>query len=175
MEVLKSGDVPALVTNIEVLNLLSKRIQRRQQTDDEKKKDHPKLRHRNFIEEKVFEYLQTTPCANVDIDQMPSLITALIGGEKNSSDSKSHSDEEKAQVENVDRAEKGYNLIDAEILQVLNLMPTEKVEAHLMIEQLENRMDDDRQDQMLQLISEYSGKNDSIIEGEEEEIVEEEL
>ena len=53
-------------------------------------------------------------------------------------------------------------------------MPTEKVEAHLMIEQLENRLDDDRQDQMLQLISEYSGNN-AYTDALEEEIVEEEL
>ena len=184
MEVLKSGDVPALVTNIEVMNILSKRIERRhedatasEENDFNEKKGNPKLRHRDFIEEKLLEYLHTTPCANVDIEQMPTLISKLMGGTNETAESiEAEGNGEDAEPKHLDDGVKGYNLMDAEILQILNLMPTEKVEAHLMIEQLENRVDDDRQDQMLQLISEYSGNNaDADADALEEEIVEEEL
>ena len=178
MEVLKSGDCPAVVTNIEVMNILSKRIDRRYEDactldgDQEKRvKGDPKLRHRDFIEEKVLEYLQTTPCVNADIKQMPELISKLMGDK--SSTNSPNKGEEIRNCRKRGEANDGYKLLDAEILQVLNLMPKEKVEAHLMIEQLETRMDDDRQDQLLQLISEYSGVIDEPME--EEEIIEEEL
>ncbi len=174
MEVLKSGDVPALVTNIEVMNILSKRIENRQEegsiaaNDIHMKKTNPKLRHRDFIEEKVLEYLQTTPCANVELQRMPELISKLNGWNVDSVNETVKSDGDTESIETTT----GYRLMDAEILQILNLMPTEKVEAHLMIEQLENRMDDHRQDQLLQLISEYAGHYPEVFE---EELVKEEL
>jgi hypothetical protein len=184
MEVLKSGDVPALVTNIEVMNILSKRIERRhedatasEENDVNENKGNPKLRHRDFIEEKLLEYLHTTPCANVNIQQMPTLISKLMGGSSTNETAEyieAEGNGEDVEPKHFDDCGEGYNLMDAEILQILNLMPTEKVESHLMIEQLENRLDDDRQDQMLQLISEYSGNN-AYTDALEEEIVEEEL
>lgn len=172
MEILKSGDVPALVTNIELLNILSKRIDKRNAQQDEgigKKKSSRKLRHRDFIEEKVLDYLQYTPAANVEFEKMPELISRLNGENPVQS---IEQDKEPVQDEAHDASkansqeEKGYNLTDAETLQLLNHMPTEEVEIHLMIEDLMERMDENRQRQLLQLISEYAGEP---VQGEFEE------
>ena len=53
--------------------------------------------------------------------------------------------------------DQNYGLTDAETLQILNLMPTEPVEIHLMIEDLTSRLNEDEQNRLLSLISEYSG------------------
>lgn len=178
MEVLKSGEVPALVTNIEVMNILSKRIEKRREAEEAlgevvPKKD-SKLRHRDFIEEKVFEYLQSTPCAAVDFQQMPVLMSKLRGN-KDPSDNQTTVETveaEKAEVSSQSKEQgESFNLTDAEMLQVLNHMPTEPVEIHLMMEELSSRMDEDRQNEMLQIISEYAQNGYEA----DEEIVEEEL
>ena len=152
MEVLKSGDVPALVTNIEVMNILSKRIEQRVEQEQDitldavRRKKANKLRHRDFIEGKVHDYLQTTACAAVDFETMPEFVGRLKGIHGKELASKSNVKLEKdTETENDAKDEyQGYNLTDAEILQVLNHMPTEPVEIHLMIEELMGRMDEDR-------------------------------
>jgi len=164
------------------MNILSKRIDQRleaaeaagEQNDDRNKKG-SKLRHRDFIEEKVFEYLQTTACAHVDFQQMPVFISKLKGEYRHTSKEETTAQAEKEAESSADpnENEEGYNLTDAELLQVLNHMPTEPVEIHLMIEELSSRMDEDRQNDLLQLISEYAGV--AMDAAEEEEVVEEEL
>mmetsp|Transcript_11306 Transcript_11306/g.21153 ORF Transcript_11306/g.21153 Transcript_11306/m.21153 type:complete len:199 (-) Transcript_11306:106-702(-) len=195
MEVLKSGDVPALVTNIEVMNILSKRRTRQteQQLNDEsdktttnptattaQKKKADKLRHRDFIETKVFEYLQSTPCANVEFELMPEFVSKLKGGSKErlldaTVPTKESLEEEVAKVGNDlnNATSEGFHLTDAEILQILNHMPSEPVEIHLMIEDLMSRMDEEKQNNLLQLIGEYSNPQEAATE--EEEIIEEDL
>lgn len=166
METLKSGDVPALVTNIEVMDILAKRIEKRQEEEqDVIKKPKSKLRHRDFIEESVYDYLQTTPCANVDIEKMPEFVARLSGTAINQTDEndEGHSDSEK----------KGFDLTDADILQILNHMPSQAVESHLMVEELSSRMNEDRQNELLQLISEYAGDAPIEDEGDHEEPMEE--
>jgi len=186
MEVLKSGDVPALVTNIEVLNILSKRIEQREVLEQDetldaaRKKKANKLRHRDYIEGKVYDYLETTACAIVDFETMPEFVGRLkkgSHGKEHASKSNEKLEKETDTLNDAKNQEEGYNLTDAEILQVMNHMPKEPVEIHLMIEELMGRMDEDRQSELLQLIAEYAGAPDEAIEdiGEEEEIVEEEL
>uniref|UniRef100_A0A7S2EJ46 DNA-directed RNA polymerase III subunit RPC9 n=1 Tax=Trieres chinensis TaxID=1514140 RepID=A0A7S2EJ46_TRICV len=70
----------------------------------------------------------------------------------------------------------GFGLTDGEALQVLNLMPRETVEIHLMIEDLPSRMTEERQGELLELVGKYSTTYDaSGVEeaGEEAEDVEE--
>eukprot|EP00558_Chaetoceros_sp_UNC1202_P006004 CAMPEP_0197233366 /NCGR_PEP_ID=MMETSP1429-20130617/1436_1 /TAXON_ID=49237 /ORGANISM="Chaetoceros sp., Strain UNC1202" /LENGTH=200 /DNA_ID=CAMNT_0042691593 /DNA_START=205 /DNA_END=807 /DNA_ORIENTATION=- len=193
------------------MNILSRRIETRQEEEQQElddtntlKKKEGNLRHRDFIEEKVCEYLYTTPCANVHFEQMPELVWRLKGGrmEKNeeadagenghSADAditvkkdddddddvtmKKEEEEDNNITTNDDNNDEsaGFDLTDAETLQLLNHMPTEPVEIHLMIEELTSRMDDDRQNEMLQLISEYAGVAEEATEEEEEELVGEE-
>eukprot|EP00594_Rhizosolenia_setigera_P009845 CAMPEP_0178956844 /NCGR_PEP_ID=MMETSP0789-20121207/10521_1 /TAXON_ID=3005 /ORGANISM="Rhizosolenia setigera, Strain CCMP 1694" /LENGTH=252 /DNA_ID=CAMNT_0020638901 /DNA_START=72 /DNA_END=830 /DNA_ORIENTATION=- len=66
--------------------------------------------------------------------------------------------------EDDDDRKKGFELAPFEILQVLNLMPTEKVELHLIIDEISKRIPtDEKQDELIELIQSY------IIKPEEEE------
>jgi RNA polymerase Rpb4. len=183
MEVLKSGDVPALVTNIEVMNILSKRqneLQLNNQESDQnahQKKKGDKLRHRDFVETKVLEYLQSTPCANVEFGRMPEFVSKLKGSKAKFDSGIQPKDSGEGGVTEMGRDQNNditedFQLKDAEILQILNHMPSEPVEIHLMIEDLMSRMDEEKQSKLLQLISEYSNRQNGTME-EEEEIVEE--
>ncbi len=222
MEHLKSGEVPALVTNLELMNILSKRLTTRKEEEEAAaalehgsssiescaKRKNSKLRHRDYIENSVYEYLAHSPCAGVDIKKMPTLVSRLRGSKSKAqakqaqakSQAKSKSSLQRGETnennntvkfvkteegaeeqpagqpipigtneENSDinananvnaninaNLNQGYGLTDAETLQVLNLMPTEPVEIHLMIEDLSNRLDEDEQNSLLELISNYS-------------------
>lgn len=181
MEVLKSGDVPALVTNIEVMNILSKRqneLQLKQEGDQNapQMKKGDKLRHRDFVETKVLEYLQSTPCANVEFGRMPEFVSKLKGSKAKFGSGVHPKDSGEGGVTEVGSDQKeiteDFQLKDAEILQILNHMPSEPVEIHLMIEDLMSRMDEEKQNILLQLISEYSNRQNGAME-EDEEIIEE--
>jgi hypothetical protein len=185
MEVLKSGDVPALVTNIEVLNILSKRqkeLHLKEEGDQNttaaaQKKKGDKLRHRDFIETKVLEYLQSTPCANVEFGRMPEFVSKLKGSKEKFDGDGQPKDSFEGEVAKADDEQNGtaedFQLTDAEILQILNHMPSEPVEIHLMIEDLMSRMDEEKQNNLLQLITEYSNRQDGCME--EEEVIEEDV
>jgi len=186
MDVLKSGDVPALVTNLEVLNILSESLDKRKEEENEdedvpmwRSSDDPKLRHRDYIEKSVHEYLQGTFCVNTNIEKIPKLVGMLKKPslklklkkqqqqdddnnalkrckiEQEVTDHDEHGNENTDTVEDLSQDDDGYGLTDAETLQILNHMPTELVEIHLMMEDLSSRMEEERQKELLQLISEY--------------------
>eukprot|EP00555_Chaetoceros_dichaeta_P010067 CAMPEP_0198264812 /NCGR_PEP_ID=MMETSP1447-20131203/17861_1 /TAXON_ID=420782 /ORGANISM="Chaetoceros dichaeta, Strain CCMP1751" /LENGTH=200 /DNA_ID=CAMNT_0043953917 /DNA_START=66 /DNA_END=665 /DNA_ORIENTATION=+ len=87
MDILKSGDVPALVTNIEVLHILTELIDERTKADDaetqltgRKKVEVKQLRHRDFIEHSVYDYLQgcsSRANGSATIEKMPELVKKL--------------------------------------------------------------------------------------------------
>lgn len=230
MENLKSGDVPALVTNIELLSILSDKIVARKEKEaSEEVEGQPlrwknkKLEHRDYIEDSVHDYLQSSACAYLDKNEMPNFIYELRNGKQlsngvsesetrevestgvNSMDNKGDIQKEIDAIsryehdydEDSDRSRNGpaldetmsnqiaspsitpsqrdvtpggFGLTDAETLQILNLMPKEPVEIHLMIEELQSRFDDDRQQELLNIIAKYSRYNDHV---ESEEIVDE--
>jgi hypothetical protein len=222
MEHLKSGDVPDLVTNMEVMNILSNRLTIRQEEEEAaatigtiehaentstsiangKSNDkNSKLRHRDYIEETVYEYLAHSACANVDLDKIPTLVSKLKGKRKvkkavvsNQNQSNDVGDNANANIhananklvkteegafvpepvsepvsmdtneENDDNdnnsnssMDQNYGLTDAETLQILNHMPTEPVEVHLMIQDLPSRLNEDEQNNLIELIAEYAG------------------
>jgi len=126
-----------LVANIEVMQILSERIQERK--SKRKPTSNPKLRHRDWIEEQVHGYLKRTPCMQ-DYERAPELVAKL----------RADPSRKKAGGPN------GFGLTDAEGLQILNFMPQESVELHLMIEDLQSRMSDERQDMLLSIIGSYS-------------------
>jgi hypothetical protein len=226
MENLKSGDVPALVTNIELLSILSEKISVRKEKEalDEvegqpTRGKNKRLQHRDFIEESVKDYLQSSACAYADKNEMPNFICELRNGTETSigveeseagkvdstrlgsvdtqvDDNRGKQeeiegvskyehdyddesigsndgtrDEETAYVPIAsssiipperDVAPGGFGLTDAETLQILNLMPKEPVEIHLMIEDLQSRFGEDRQQELLNIIAKYSGYNDHV-------------
>ena len=142
MEVLSTGQTPRLVTNLEVMQLLSS-----SRTSCTKKRKHNKLRHCDWIHEKVYEYLKKTPCTAVQTENMSTLVTEL---------------------------KEKFDLTAAESLQILNFMPRESVEIHLIIESLPSRLTEERQAELLSLIGSYvktDGEQVMVNGGTEEDIV----
>lgn len=142
MEVLSTGETPKLVTNLEVMQLLSSSGK-----SCTKKRKHNKLRHCDWIHDNVFEYLKKTPCANVQTENMSTLVTEL---------------------------KEKFGLTAAESLQILNFMPRESVEIHLFIEGLPSRLTEERQVELLSLIGSYmktDGEHVKVNGETEEEIV----
>ena len=157
MEVLKSGDAPSLLSNIEVMNLLKERASKQKSLDGTKLKSEGKkeikqgpFQNRDLIESSVLSYLESSPCGrtSAQLGDMPKLIERLQR----------------------DPNQDGYGLTNTEILQVLNHLPSSLVELHLLIEDLENRpgfVGEEKQEEFLKLIFEYSGKEIRSGGGEE--------
>lgn len=147
MEVLAKdrGASPFLLTNAEVLDILRSRIQHRKGKEKRQKHDSSKTKykHRDWIEESVLEYLEKTPCANLNASTREELRNMLTSTKR-----KSFSKSKKIKTT-------GFGLTEAESLQILNFAPQEKVEIHLMVEELHARMTDKRQDELLDLIQSH--------------------
>ena len=166
MEVLKSGDAPALVTNLEAMQLLGERMASRRSPHDgdddaydatpaasddghggDARKGGP-FQNRDWIERTVFDYLRSSPCGGEGVKQerMPELVEML---RRDPSEGRPGDDS------------KGYGLTNAETLQILNHLPTSLVELHLLIEDIEKRHnleDEENQMEFLKLISGFSGR-----------------
>ena len=186
MEVLSktTSESPVLLSNIEVMKLLEDRIKSREGTDQQPKrrqkiKSSNKFQHRDWIEEKVHAYLQTTPCVSLQsTKQMAELKSKLTSTKRlkrpsggGSTADIAHSKpapsaptsigkevaaEPEADDDRENAATTGFGLTDAEAIQVLNFMPSEPVEIHLMIEELNARLSQKRQEELLELIQSYS-------------------
>mmetsp|Transcript_11876 Transcript_11876/g.18367 ORF Transcript_11876/g.18367 Transcript_11876/m.18367 type:complete len:213 (+) Transcript_11876:159-797(+) len=179
METLTNSDTPTLVTNLEVMHILAERIENRDADQSDKpqkskRRQHPKLKHRDWIEDEVYSYLQQTPSANLDPKRMPQLVANLRGKKIPTADSQK-------KLENGDKSEikknpitpasdESFGLTDAETLQILNLMPTEPVEIHLMIEELHSRMTDEKRDELLEIISSYAASAEDTTDANMEEV-----
>lgn len=182
MEVLKSGTVPELVADIELLDILQSK---RKHYSTPKKKG--KLRHRDFIELKVYKYLKSGPCDEWDRERLPTLVRKLkapICPVIKISDPQS--DPKKALKKSNDEGptkvgfddylndttmvgmtqEQGFGLVDGEVLQVLNLIPREPVDIHLITEELMDRMDEDQQNDLLALIEKHTKNGEDVMEEE---------
>lgn len=215
MEILKNDeDVPTLISNLEVLYILSNKIEERQSINDQSQlgQDHhndigmnqqqplqrnvrrrDKFQHRDYVEEKVVEYIQSSPCGNIGLTKlkhMPQLVSILkrkrsknnnAKQDKNPVDNHDDINNEKSdyemngyhsnngkvnahencngskQQENSYRIEnkKGFGLTDGETVQILNLIPSESVEIHLMIDDLSRRLTESQQDDLLRTIRQY--------------------
>ena len=195
METLKSGDVPALVTNAEVMQLLAARTEARAKHDAEvataaadpgttngrpgaKRKrrvdDTKRHRHRDWIESKLLDYLQSGPSATISgsdagsSNNLAELVKTLRAPPPRKGKSNDAKKDGKRKSKNggneAGTADNGYGLTDGEMLQILNHMPTELVELHLIIDDLPSRMSDERQEELLQLIATYAGRDGGQVE-----------
>ena len=198
METLKSGDVPALVTNAEVMQLLAARTEARAKHDAEvaaaadavadsrttngrpgaKRKrrvdDTKRHRHRDWIESKLLDYLQSGPSATIsgsgadspDLAELVKTLRAppLRNGKSNDGQKDGKRKSKNGGKNEAGSADNGYGLTDGEMLQILNHMPTELVELHLIIDDLPSRMSDERQEELLQLIATYAGRDGEQVE-----------
>jgi hypothetical protein len=102
--------------------------------------------HRDWIEKHVYEYLQPTPCGQIEKSRRQEFQNALRSNKK--------------QATTASATTTGFDLTEAESLQILNFMPTEPVEIHLMIEELHARMTEKQQEGLLEFIASYKIKED---------------
>ena len=147
MEVLKTEGPPALVSNLEVMQLLQERVDARQSQDGSSKgknqggedktgrKKGP-FQNRDWIEQTVLNHLQSSPVGGADVksEDMPKL---------------------------VERLRRDYGLTNAEVLKTLNHLPTTLVEVHLLIEDIDKREelnDEEKQSDFLRLVAKFSGR-----------------
>ena len=93
MEVLTDSNSPVLISNAEVMEMLNKNITKREK-QNAKRKNPRKLKtsrtaHRDWIEEKLYEYLKTTPCVDIDTSKVDELKSKLMSSKKQASSSSS--------------------------------------------------------------------------------------
>jgi len=145
MEVLKSGESPSLISNLEVMQLLQERKDARSQGETNSISNTKTFQNRDWIEKSVLEYVKTSPVGGSDVKakDMSKLVERL-------------------------RAE--YGLTNAETLQILNHLPTSLVEVHLLIEDIEKREQldtEEKQLEFLRTIAKFSGR--TVEEGGDED------
>ena len=180
MEPLKSGDshAPALLTNLEVMELLQERVAIREASSSDGNNNNklPSFQARDWIEQTVFDYLNSSPAGSSDVklDDMPKLVKTLRREPSVTTTAASDADNDIKLDESSDVVQ-GYGLTTAETLQVLNHLPTSLVELHLLIEDLEKRIpEEEKQMEFLRLLSQYSGRDVEEAAGDEEEEEDEE-
>mmetsp|Transcript_35449 Transcript_35449/g.72489 ORF Transcript_35449/g.72489 Transcript_35449/m.72489 type:complete len:183 (+) Transcript_35449:67-615(+) len=173
MEPLKSGDshAPALLTNLEVMELLQERVAIREASSSSDGNNNnnklPSFQSRDWIEQTVFDYLNSSPAGSseVKLDDMPKLVKTL-----RREPSATIADADNNKLDESSDVVQGYGLTTAETLQVLNHLPTSLVELHLLIEDLEKRIpEEEKQMEFLRLLSQYSWRDVEEAAGEEEE------
>lgn len=178
MEVLTDSKIH-LLSNGEIMELLQRDVkenkkrlaiearkqkQRGRKNGNEKdRKVKNKFEHRDWIQERVLEYLKGTPCVNIPTSKLNELKSRCI-----SKGSPSHSQAKKKRRTLSDPTASpklkspskslppGYGLTEAEALQILNFMPQEPVEIHLMVDDLHDRMSETKQEEFLNMIRSYN-------------------
>ena len=131
-----------------------------------------KFEHRDWIQEHVLEYLKSTPCVNIPTSKLKELKSKCMSTsnstkKKRRSLSKDATEDPAASLLSPTTAQTpattestssniGYGLTEAEAIQILNFMPQEPVEIHLMIEDLHARMSETKQGEFLDMIRSYN-------------------
>jgi hypothetical protein len=153
------AETPVLISNAEVMELLQENLASRAtkqsgsgsssggSSSSYRNKRSNLYHHRDWIEKHVYEYLQPTPCGQIEKSRRPEFQNALRSNKKQAATTTS-------------AITTGFDLTEAESLQILNFMPTEPVEIHLMIEELHARMTEKQQDGLLEFIASYRIKED---------------
>jgi DNA-directed RNA polymerase subunit F len=157
MEVLIDSDSPILISNAEVMSILDKKVTKRNENlkQNRRKQRETKTQHRDWIEEKVCDYLKNSPCASVDLSKLDELHSKLTSSKRRR--------QQLAQPAATDIAHQtpsaskttSFGLTEAEAIQIANFMPTEPVEIHLMVEELHDRMTESNQEELLKCIASY--------------------
>jgi|UniRef100_A0A8J9SEZ4 hypothetical protein len=144
-------ETPVLISNAEVLDILGARVA---EAKASKKRPSYRTRHRDWIQSQVCEYLRATPCTRLDRARRKELQTVLRSHKRRVSNNNNSNDDSNSST-NGTTVGRGFQLTEAEALQVLNFMPTEPVEIHLMIEDLHARMPEKDQEELLRIVASY--------------------
>lgn len=144
------SETPVLISNAEVMELLQENLASRETKQSSsgsyRNKRSNLYHHRDWIEKHVYEYLQQTPCGQIEMSRRLEFQNTLRSNKK--------------QATTTSATTTGFDLTEAESLQILNFMPTEPVEIHLMIEELHARMTEKQQEGLLEFIASYKIKDD---------------
>jgi hypothetical protein len=161
---MEQGDsyAPVLISNAHVMellrdNLASRETQHTGTGGRNKRASANRFRHRDWMETQVHTYLQSTPCAQLEKSRRAEFQSALRSNKKQATVNGNGSSS---------KTTTGFDLTEAESLQILNFMPTEPVEIHLMIEELHARMSEKQQEGLLEFIGSYKVKEDGDDDGD---------
>ena len=136
MEVLSSqSHTPILFPNAGLLVTLEKDVKENKKHRNNRR---DKFEHRDWIQGQVLDYLKGTPCVNISISKIKELKSKCV------------------RVAKKGKTADGFGLTEAETIQILNLMPTEPVEMHLVVEDLHARMTETRQEEFLDMVRSYN-------------------
>lgn len=151
----------------------SQQPQRRafQQRSNQQQHPEQKHQHRDWIERTVVEYLQSMSCTKCIPEKRKELQRILQsskrmvakGGSTATTTTTTAAAVTTTTISTTSggsgttrpHSTTGFGLTEAEAIQVLNHMPTELVEIHLMIEELPSRMTDRQQEDLLSLVRSY--------------------
>mmetsp|Transcript_10638 Transcript_10638/g.25605 ORF Transcript_10638/g.25605 Transcript_10638/m.25605 type:complete len:224 (-) Transcript_10638:349-1020(-) len=172
MEVLtdSKSSTPVLLPNAKLMELLKKDVvsnKKRLKKESRKQKGRKmknKFEHRDWIQEHVLEYLKGTPCVNIPVSKLEELKLKCTSKGLSSSLSptkkKCRTLSDSSPSQKVDLQSKSpspdYGLTEAEAIQILNFMPQEPVEIHLMVDDLHERMSESKQEEFLGMIRSYN-------------------
>mgnify|MGYP001800654337 CR=1 FL=1 len=96
------------------------------------------MQDKDWIEDQVAQYLDGTRCHAVT--KQTELMDILRSKKRSTSSSQ----------------RTGFGLTEAESLQVINSVPREPVEIHLLVEDLQTRMTERQQDDLLRVIKSFT-------------------
>lgn len=135
-----------LLCNLQVLEALQPRVEQRMESNN---KNHNKrktpLRHRDWIETQVVEYITNhTPSLQLGKFENAQKLkkTLLAPMTRNNKHSMKNDDDETNQSDppqQQPQQKNGFGLDEMEALQIINLVPTEPVEVHLILPDLHER------------------------------------
>jgi hypothetical protein len=157
------SETPVLISNAAVMELLQDSLASRetQHSSSSRSKRSKLYRHRDWIEKHVHEYLQSTPCGQLEKSRQQEFQAVLRSNKKQATMSNNGNTATSATT-TASATTTGFDLTEAESLQILNFMPTEPVEIHLMIEELHARMTEKQQEGLLEFIASYTIKEDAM-------------
>ena len=117
--------------------------------------DKNKFAHRDWIQEQVLQYLKSTACVNLHISKLNELKSKCMSTKKNKRRPQQKNERQQSTPLTASQTS-GYGLTEAEAIQILNFMPQEPVEIHLMVEDLHARMSETKQEEFLAMIRSYN-------------------
>lgn len=158
---------PKLISNLEVLEILRARPPTRTSASyHSKKKPRRRGPHRllpaDQVAAQVEDYLRnTSPCTRIDPAQSQELMNRLQRSPKKGSllglseDDKNRKNGDSSSSSSSTTTTAGFGLTQAEAIQCLNMVPTEPVEIHLVVEDLTNRLSERQQDELLNVMKSF--------------------